>query len=170
MGASEQAAKSAWIGRVLGVDVGPGAATPKRAPAPGISYRMLLLRWREAQGRLDENLKSFGTTLLARPEIQADPRLDDIRRGVAALPKLIPTFGGQLEDVLDAGLSAADPQEHAKLSAQGIAAIDIYRKQLAAASPLLDLEDFAARKLGANLALHKALDQALDELRQQLSQ
>jgi hypothetical protein len=135
----------------------------------GVVYKKLLLRWREAQRTFDANLAAFGTNLLSRQEIKEHPRIEDIKRGVALLPALVPTFGGSLEDVLDAGMSAADATQRAKLDAAGIAAIDAYRQQLAAASHLLALEAFAAKKLGANLALHRALDDVLLELKQQLA-
>jgi hypothetical protein len=135
----------------------------------GVAYRKLLLRWREAQGTLDASLKTFGSILLSQPDVQSDPRLEQVKRGVEALPKLVPQFGGRLEDVLDAAMNATDPAELARLTAEGIAAIDTYRQQLAAAKPLLDLEEFAEQDLGAALPLHGALDQALVELKQQLA-
>jgi hypothetical protein len=101
--------------------------------------------------------------------VQADPRIEEVKQAVAALPNLVPKFGGELEDVLDAGMNASDPPELVRLAAEAIAAIDAYRQQLAAAAKLLDLEDFAARDLGTGLPLHGALDQALVELKQQLA-
>lgn len=127
------------------------------------------MRWRDAQAQFDANLNAVGTTLLARPDIQADPRLEEIKQAVAALPRLVPEFGGKLEDVLDAGINAVDPAEAARLATEGIAAIDAYRQQLAAASHLVELEQFAAKDLGAGLALHGTLDEALVELKQQLA-
>ena len=169
----------AWVERALGLTVaGPragGQTSAARAreggPATGplVAYRMLLLRWREAQSLFEANLQTLGKTLLARPDIQADPRLDSITQAVAALPKLVPKFGGRLEDVLDAGLNAEKPEDAARLATEGIAAVDAYRQQLAAAAPLLALERFAARDLGANLPLHAALDAALMDLKQQLA-
>jgi hypothetical protein len=142
-------------------------ATP--AKGRGVAYRKLLLRWREAQGTLDANLKSVGTTLLARPDIKADPRLGEIEKAVADLPKLVPAFGGELEGVLGAAMSTDVPAELERLTAEGIVVIDAYRQQLAAAAPLLELETFAAKDLGADVPLHAALDQALVELKQQLA-
>jgi hypothetical protein len=139
------------------------------ASAEGVvAYRKLLLRWREAQGTLDANLTTFGNTLLAQPDVQSDPRFEDVKRAVAAFPRLVPAFGGRLENALDAAMKATDPGELAELTAEGIAAIDAYRQQLAAVKPLLELEDFAAEDLGIRLPLHGALDQALVELKQHL--
>ena len=139
------------------------------AKGRGVVYRKLLLRWREAQSTFDINLKSLGDMLLSQPEIQADPRIEEIKQEVAELPKLVPQFGGKLEDVLDAGLNASEPEELKRLAAQGVLAIDAYRQQLQSASKLLELEQFAAKDLNASLPLQKALDQALIELRQQLA-
>jgi len=135
----------------------------------GVAYSKLLLRWREAQGTLHSNLTALGTTLLARPDIQADPRIEEIKQAVPELPELVPQFGGRLEEVLDAAMSAVEPAELTRLAGEGIAAIDSYRQQLAAASQLLELEEFAATDLGATLPLHGALDEVLVELKQQLA-
>ena len=142
------------------------SASPK---GRGVAYRKLLLRWREAQGTLDANLKSIGETLLARADIKADPRFNEIAKAVADLPKLVPTFGGKLEDLLDAGMSTTAPAELARLTTESITAIDTYRQQLAAAAPLLELEQFAKDDLRTGLPLHSALDQALVELKQQMA-
>ena len=134
-----------------------------------VEYGKLLLRWRDAQATFATNLKNFGTTLLARQEIQADPRLDVIRAAVAALPGLVPKFAGDLEDVLDAGISATDPAKKAALAADAGKAIDLYRGQLATAPVLAALEQFAGQGLGLQLPLHAALDSALDAIKQQLA-
>ena len=175
--------KNAWVQRVLGVTVGGSNNGPERNVASsasasrsteatpgkgrGVAYRKMLLRWREAQAAFSTNLKTLGTTVLARPEVQADPRIDAIRQAVDELPLLVPEFGGELEDVLDAGLSESDPAEQARLATEGMAAIDAYRQQLAS-SQLAALEQFAAKELGATLPMGSALDQALVELKQQL--
>jgi hypothetical protein len=141
------------------------------APARGrgVAYRKLLLRWREAQSAVDANLLSLGKVLLARPDIQADPRIDSIRQAVAELPNLVPKFSGELEKVLDSGMNQDAPEESARLAAEGIKAVDAYRQQLATVSALAALEQFAAKDLGASLLLHAALDEALAELKQQLA-
>jgi hypothetical protein len=72
------------------------------APAKGrgVAFRKLLLRWREAQAKFDANPQSLGETLLARSDIKADPRFDQIKQTVDNLPKLVPKFGGQLDQAL----------------------------------------------------------------------
>ena len=135
----------------------------------GVAYVQMLLRWRAAQETLNANLAALGTKLLARREIQEDPRLDSIKQGVAALPQLVPKFGGELEDALDAGMSATDGAERTRLEAVAIKAIDTYREKLVGLSHLVELEKLAAEDLGAQLPLHGALDAALLELRQQLA-
>ncbi len=149
------------------------AARGREAPmgkGRGVAYRKLLLRWREAQGQLAANLGELGATLLARPDIKADPRLKHIEQAVAALPKLVPTFSGALEEALNDAMSTADPAERARLDGVGRQAIDVYRQHLTtAAAALLELEKFAATSLGAPLALHAALDGTLLELKAQLA-
>jgi hypothetical protein len=165
---SDSKARDEWVQRVLGVATS-GATPGTTGTAPGIAYRQLLLRWRAAQQALDENLKSLGASVLNHPDVKADPRYAEVELAVAALPKLVPSFGGALEDVLDAGLNTDDPAELARLAAQGVTAIDAYRQQLTAASRLLEMEKLVAKELGGGVALHGALDEALVELRQQLA-
>lgn len=174
---SDVAAQDAWVKDVFGLEVhrGPGGSGGEGGQPDGkdkgglVAYRKMLLRWRGAQASLDAGLQSVGKTLLSLPEVKDDPRFKEIERAVGALPKLVPKFGGQLEDVLDAGLNATEPAEQARLSKEGVAAIDAYRKTLAGAKPLLDLEQFAAKNLGGAVELHGALDQALQELRAELA-
>jgi hypothetical protein len=186
-------AQIAWIERVLGAKIAaPGgnesgktaadldadrahAISAERgragAPAPnrGVAYRKLLLRWRAAQGLVATNLQVLGSTLLARPDIQADPRLDQIEEAVGKLVSVVPQFGGALEDILDTAMSTSEPGELARLSREGIAAIDSYRQQLTGAAQLRALEAFAAADLGTTLPLVSELDAALSELEQQLA-
>ena len=135
----------------------------------GIAYPKLLLRWRDAQSLVAGNLASVGKSILARPDVQTDPRFKDVEKIVAALPQLVPKFGGQLEDVLDAGLNEGDGPNASRLAAQAIVAIDEYRQRLGAAVPLLELEKFLAKEMGQGVALHEALDEALVELKQEMS-
>jgi hypothetical protein len=174
---SDSTARDDWIRRVLGVDVGRtesqsaqrGRDAAATIPRGTVAYRTMLLRWRRAQSDVADNLAAVGRAVLAHPEVQGDPRLGEVERAVAELPKLVPTFGGALEDVLDAAMSTADPTETARLAKQGVAAIDSYRNQLGAASQLLELEEFASSDLGAGTALRSALDGVLAEMRQELS-
>jgi hypothetical protein len=171
---SVTAAQRAWIERVLGIALQAAPEAGREPPGPTgpnqglVAYRTLLLRWRSAQSRVDASLRTVGATLLARPDIKADPRLKDIQKAVSLLPKLVPAFGGKLEDVLDAGLNATDPAEQARLAKEGIAAIDAYREKLSAATGLLKLERFAAEDLGAKVELHRALDETLTAMKAQL--
>ena len=60
-----------------------------------VAYAKLLLRWHDAQKRVDENLKALGQALLADPEVQDDPDFDVIQQGVADLAYLVPELGRQ---------------------------------------------------------------------------
>jgi hypothetical protein len=134
-----------------------------------VEFAKLLLRWREAQQRFDSNLRAVGEALLARPEIQADPRKDIVRQAVDAFPNLVPKFGGALEDALNAGINASEPADKARLATQSAGAVDAYRQQLNAAKELLELERFASSDLGTSLRLPGELDETLAELRQLLT-
>lgn len=120
-------------------------------------------------GKVASDLDALGKTILGRPDVKADPRLKDVEAVVAALPQLIPKFGGALEDVLDAGLNAGDGAHAGRLAQEAIVAVDAYRKQLDGAPHLLAFEAFLSKEMGQSLALHQALDDTLVELRQELS-
>jgi hypothetical protein len=151
----------AWVQRCLGITVGGGAGR-------GVAYRKLLLRWREAQARLGANLEMVGKTLLARDDVRADPRLPDIQQAVSLLPKLVPAFAGDLEDSLDAAMSATDDAAAKQQEQRAIAAIDRYRGGLAGASALMQMESFASGELKSPMPLASALDETLVELRSRL--
>lgn len=125
----------------------------------------LLLRWRDAQKRVDEGLTGLGRSILGRKDVQADPRLPAVRRAVAELPNLVPKFGGRLEDLLD---KAMNQGSMTGIASDALAAVAEYRTELAGASVLLRLETFAGRHVG-NVALHAELDRALGELEQQIA-
>lgn len=126
----------------------------------GIAYPKLLLRWRSAQAQAREAVGELGRALLAMPEVQADPRLARVQAAVAQLPGLIPDLGGQLEDLLDAGINAGSDGAIAR---DALAAVAEYRGRLAAAAQLKRIEGFAKAHVG-DLAMVSALDGALAEI------
>lgn len=159
-------ARNDWVARVLHLEVpgaGPGAGGTER-PRGGIAFRKLLLQWRAAQAQVADSLNDVGRTILGRDDVQKDPRLADVEQVVAQLPKLVPIFGGALEDVLDAGLNEGDGPGAALLARQAIAAIDDYRKQLGVATDLLAFEAFVSKEMGGRVALHQRLDATLSDL------
>lgn len=144
-------------------------ARPAPASTGMVAFAKLQLQWRDAQATFDANLKALGAKLLADPGVQNDPRIDTIKEAVAALPGLVPKFGGDLEDALDAANNATDPVVRGRLMDEAVAALDAYRQQLTGAPLLAALEQFSAQQLGTKLALHGALDDALAAIKQQIT-
>lgn len=134
-----------------------------------VDFAKLLLRWRDAQKRFDDNLRDVGKAILANPEISSSPHVEVFRQAVSAFPTLVPRFGGALEEALNDGISAAEPSEKARRAAEAISAVDAYRQQIAGLANLAKLEQFASRDLGTRLPLRDALDEALVELKQMLA-
>jgi hypothetical protein len=168
-----------WVQRVLDVPLSlSGAGTQpsaqrgeeaRDAKQRGIAYPKLLMRWRNAQAKLATALDTIGKDLLEREEVRSDPRFEEVETAVAALPKLVPAFSGDLEDVLDAEINEGRGPQAASIAARAIQVVDQYRAQLAAARQLADLEAFARTDLGKGVALSSELDSALAELRDQLA-
>lgn len=168
-------AKREWLARVLDVELAPAATggptgrPTDRGVGPLVAFRQSLLRWREAQQTLEANLASLGQRVLAHPEVQADPRRAQIEQAVGQIGRTVPAFGDGLADLLDAGLNAAESTEQARLSGEAMRLIDKYQQQLAAAQPLLQLEQFASKQLSADMPLHGALSTALNDIRRHLA-
>ena len=174
--------KEAWVERVLGVTF-PGSAgrqdtaTPQGTPTPQtakgklgiVQQRMLLLRWRAAQRKLADSLDALARSVLARKDVQDDPRFDDVRSAVSTLPGLVPAFGGKLEDLLDEGINLGEGAPR-KLIDDTIAAVTAYRGKLKDAPKLAALEAFGAEKIGVRVELAAALDQVLTEIETELRQ
>ncbi len=64
------------------------AANPR-----GVNFTKLLLRWNEAQKRVNANLAQLGTAVLAMDEVQADPRLPAVKRGAQEAAEARPGVG-----------------------------------------------------------------------------
>ncbi len=132
----------------------------KTANSRGISWPKLLLRWRGAQSQAVAAVSQIGETILAIPEVRADPRFDKARAAVTMLPMLIPDFGDTLADLLDKGLGAGTDSGIAN---EALALVTTYRQQLAGAVGLGRLERFAKNHAGG-IAVLTALDGALAEI------
>ncbi len=135
----------------------------------GIAYPKLLLRWRAAQSTLDGALQAIAKDVLGRQEVIDDPRFEEVKQVVGLLPTLVPTFGGDLEDAIDAGINEGQGPKAQAIAAEAITIIDAYRQQIAAATQLAELEAFAKQELGQGAPLGGELDAALVELRAQLA-
>lgn len=159
---ANRAEQYAWVERVFGITL---AAKPRGA----VAYGKLLIEWRTAQRRVLETIDSIGSAILARDDVKADPRLEQVRRAVRALPSLVPQFGSELEDLIDGAMSAG-PGEAATSSLQAAQKIiPRYRNLLASATRLSQIEALAKTHLGGGVALVGELDRALGVLEQELS-
>jgi hypothetical protein len=169
---SDAPAKDEWVRQVLGFDVSLSAQRGRDAKdsnVRGIAYPKLLLRWRGAQTALSASLNELSKDLLSRKEVTEDPRFKEVKKHVALLPTLVPTFGSELEDAIDAGINEGQGPRAGELAAKAITIIDAYRAQIASAAALKKLEAFAAADLSNSTPLGGQLDAALSELRAELS-
>lgn len=171
-------AKDEWVKRVLDIDVtkvdglsqsAQRGREAKASNARGIAYPKLLLRWRGAQEALSASLGEISKDILARKEVIEDPRFEEVKKHVALLPTLVPTFGGELEGAIDAGINEGQGPRARELAAKAVNIIDAYRQQIAAAAALKRLETFVAGDLAKNIRLGGELDAALSELRAELT-
>ena len=148
----------------------PQADTPQPPQPPvtgqsrGIAWPKLLLRWREAQGQSRAAVEALGRAILTRPDVRRDPRFTKVQQAVARLPTLIPDLGGTLEDLLDRGLNAGTDAE---ISQEARRLIAQYRRQLAGATTLGRLEQFAKTHV-SELKVLGTLDSALAEIAERL--
>ena len=157
--------KNAWVQRVLGVSIPAADGESARGV---VQSRKLLLRWRQAQQDLSVSLQTLASSVLAHPEVRADPRIDAVEAALRDLPDLVPTFGGRLEDLLDAGINAGGVS--GALAADALGAISEYRSRLQAVPQLAALERFGAANVGVNVQLASALESVMSEMESELRQ
>jgi hypothetical protein len=128
-----------------------------------VEYAKLLLRWRESQSSTRERIEQLAASILADPEVQADPRFEDVVEAAADLVDVMPGFGRELEDVLDGLDKLTDPDQRAAQVEAARAQIDACRNLLDSADELAELSQFAGEEYGeADLA--GDLREALTEL------
>jgi hypothetical protein len=138
----------------------------KAANPRTVDSTKLRLRWRDAQQQVATSLTAIGQAVLARDDVKQDPRFAQVENAVKSLPLLLPKFGGELEALLDEAISAGSVQDVAK---DALTTITTYRQKLAGAKTLLELELFAKVRLGGQMLLYGAIDQALGELADELA-
>lgn len=131
-----------------------------------VAFTKLLLRWNEAQKRVDANLSALGDAVLALDEVQADPRLSFVEEALKGLPELVPEFGGRLDDALKDCINTGRAAE----ARAALAVLADYRKQLGGVPELAQLEAFSKRNLGGDFGLYSELDGAMAELEAELAE
>jgi len=144
----------------------PAARVKGAAASVGlkIDSKKLLIRWRDAQTTVKETLVQLGQVILAREDVQKDPRQANVLEAVKALPTLVPEFGGKLEGLLDKGMSAGS---YAGVATEALTATANYRQRLASAAKLHAFQKLAQSDLGG-AELITTLDGALGEIEQEL--
>ena len=74
---------------------------------------------------------------------------------MALLPTLVPTFGDELENLIDAGIDEGQGSEASTIAGKAVVVIDAYRQKIAGASRLTELEKFVKADLGKALRLRR---------------
>ena len=143
------------------------AETPvqdRAKPRGAVAYAKLLLDWRAAQEQVVANIATVGRAILAREDVQGDPRLEQVRAAVAAMPTLVPAFGEELNDLIDGAMNAGPGPEAAELLDKAQAVVSRYRVQLTSAAVLARLEELAANHAVGESDVFSTLDTALAAL------
>ncbi len=133
------------------------------AESGNVVYRALVQQWQAAQDAARTHLEGFVATLLADPELQADPRFPSLEQAAGPLAALIPSDGGQLQQALLALDDSSGPEEVAAAREDAVAAIESYRNSLAVESDLETLQQVADEAYDGTPFLSGLL-QSLDDL------
>jgi hypothetical protein len=128
-----------------------------------VEYAKLLLRWRQAQAETRARIQKLASDILADPEVQADPRYDDVIEAASDLADAMPGFGSELEDVLDGLDKITVPEQRVAQVETARRLIDECRELLGNADELAELSSFAADEY-AEADLAGELRDALAEL------
>ena len=133
-----------------------------------VDYAKLLLTWRDAQAKVEENLQTLSQAILNHPDLEDDDDPDEIRELAADIPLFAPEFGGELADLLDAARKPG--ADVAALHREALDTIDEYRDALKSVAELRELERLAALAGAGDLGLYRELSGALGALQAQLEQ
>lgn len=137
-------------------------------PRGTVNFRQLLLRWNGAQRQVATNIQALGTALLAHADVQRDARFEQVRRAVAELPRVVPQFGDELQDALDAIINAGPEAKARGLIQPAIDAVRSYAAELDKYPEMTELEALARMVGAGNLRLGTELGEALSELQETL--
>jgi hypothetical protein len=143
--ADDDAAKRAWIERVLGYSM----PTPADA-----GFAKARERWQRAQAQMSADLATFSAALLGDARVKQDPRIAFVRAAVAEIPRMLPASERRIDALLAGGEAVEDV----------IAAVSDCRQALDVALGLVRLETFAARRLGVTLVIRAKLAAAMAEI------
>lgn len=107
----------------------------------------LLLDVRKAHAAALANLRNMGSTLLALPEVQTHPQLEEVKNAVKRLPTLIPALDRAVTEALGRYDDATTPDERNAAARDASKAVGNLQKLLRT-PVLINLEDFAAADMG----------------------
>jgi hypothetical protein len=125
--------QGAWVKRVLGIEVGPGARVEdaSREIASGMgdmtmAFRKARLGWGTARGKARSGIASLRDGL--RKALAADPDFAAMDAHIATLDDIIAGLDGRLEDTLDEAMNATDPAKRQELKKQAVDQVEDYRR------------------------------------------
>lgn len=127
-----------------------------------VQYRKLQLQWRQAQTKTNDRLNEFSKAALAHPEISTDPLFEDVQKALADLSKAVPSFGTELDELLDKMDSPVSSEMREALKDRARELIDEYQAELESADTLNALQEIAEEEFSSiNLVeeLHGVLGQ-----------
>jgi hypothetical protein len=142
----------------------PEIKSAGKTPRGLVAYTMLLLDWRKAQAQVVNNLSSIGNSLLNRDDVKSDPRFKQVKAAVAAMPSLIPAFGEELGDLIDAAMSAGPGPKADESLRNAKVVLARYRSLLKSAVTLQRLEQLAAKHTNVESNVYRLLDATLAAL------
>jgi hypothetical protein len=119
-------------------------ATAAKAAGHRVEYGKLLLTWRTAQEAARQRLQALGAAILTDREVKDDPRYEQVQEAARDLTDVLPDFGPDLEDALDALDKARDEKtDRTALVDRAQDLIDDYLALLDGAEELAELTSFA---------------------------
>ncbi|MDX1929988.1 MAG: hypothetical protein SFV81_25905 [Pirellulaceae bacterium] len=142
----------------------PEIKSAGKSPRGLVAYTKLLLDWRKAQAQVVNNLSSIGNSLLNRDDVKSDPRFEQVKAAVAAMPSLIPAFGEELSDLIDAAMSAGPGPKADESLRNAKVVLARYRSLLKSAVTLQRLELLAAKHTNVESNVYSLLDATLAAL------
>lgn len=127
-----------------------------------ITLRKQLIEWHAAQKLAEQNIVALGNAYLADEEVRDDPRFDLVEKVVSGLPKVIPQFGDELDDDINAILN--DGGKTPAVISKGIETIRNYRAKLQSAVQLAAVEEVASKDLGGDFRIVATLSEAIESI------
>ncbi len=133
-----------------------------------VRYRQLQIEWRDAQSRANEQLEALASAVVGDERVQDDPLYDDVVDAAADVTSLIPQFGVDLDNALDALDREPDQSKRPKLLADARKLVDEYAQMLDGAEGLSELQSLSDDEYGG-ISFYTDLKDVLKSLSKQLA-